>query len=381
MKLEFDVIKVKTPLKYPIGDRGLSINDCDFAALSIHDRESGKTGWGYGICMTRGYFKNTGWWIQPMPSEEEIRKTLHLSLPELWKDQGPESLTRFGDDLPLELTWLRRGIDMALRDLQAKINGKSVYQMLGGTAPYPLVPAYGSLLDFPLTDAQALEKLQWFLDNGFHWIKVKIGSPHLQRDISRLKLIQHHAGPGVKITADANQAWDLEGTIQAMKKIEAEGIHLEYIEDPMPLTLIKDFPELKRRSPFKVAAHDYIQKFEELESLMLSGGVDYVRSSSSVSIHQRLAPLAVKQGIGIIYGNSNMESNIHSAAALPGTFIVEYSHLDYNELLKEQICVEKGFLLLPKGEGFGLDPNPEMLKKRHQPLASDFINNPCPWKE
>ncbi len=381
MKLEFDVIKVRTKLRLPIGDRGLSVDTCDFAVISVLDDQSGKKGWGYGICMTEGYFKNAGWWIQPMMAEADIRRELREKLSNLWEGKGVESLMSFGDHLPLELTWMRRGAEMALRDLEAKIHDKTVYQMLGGKDPSPRVKAYGSLLDFPLSDEQAFEKLDYFLQNGFDRIKVKIGAPSLDRDIARLKLIRDRAGEKVHITADGNQAWNLEETVRAMRGIEKAGIFLDYIEDPMPLSLTQEYPELRKRSPFKVAAHDYIQRFEELEVLMKSGGVDFVRSSSSVPIHQQLSPLAVELGIGIIYGNSNMESSMHSAAALPGTAFMEYSHLDYNCLLKDPIQVQEGCLIVPEGKGFGLDPNEALLKEVHYPQVSEFKNQPCPWKE
>ena len=62
-------------------------------------------------------------------------------------------------------------------------------------------------------------------------MKIKVGSPDMERDIRRLRKCREALGPGVKIMMDANQGMDVPSSVALIHAVEDLGIY--WFEEPV----------------------------------------------------------------------------------------------------------------------------------------------------
>jgi len=79
-------------------------------------------------------------------------------------------------------------VETAVWDLVGKAVDLPLFRLLGGTNPE--VPAYGSTLDFHLSDDQFCGRLGDFKKMGFRGIKIKVGHPDVEWDLKRMHGIE-----------------------------------------------------------------------------------------------------------------------------------------------------------------------------------------------
>jgi L-alanine-DL-glutamate epimerase-like enolase superfamily enzyme len=262
-----------------------------------------------------------------------------------------------------KLPYLDAAVRQALWDLRAQVAGVPLYQFLGGAPGRNRVRAYGSLLDFPLTENEAVDLAKRFVARGFSAIKVKIGAENVDRDIQRLHAIRNAVGPKIELTADANQIWDADTAIEYLRAIERSGIRLGYIEDPLPYEDTAGFAKLNAAVDIDVIGHDYAFESQQIRALLEAGGIERIRVSGEVDHARSLSKLAEEFHKPIIFGNSMFEFSVHAACALPNVDRLEFSDLAWNEFVQQPVKFEKGEAHAPNLPGHGLKPRPEMLKE------------------
>jgi len=64
------------------------------------------------------------------------------------------------------------------------------------------------------SDEELLDEVRDYQRRGFHAVKIKVGSPDLQRDIARLRKVREAVGPHLKIMMDVNQCMDVSSAIK-----------------------------------------------------------------------------------------------------------------------------------------------------------------------
>jgi L-alanine-DL-glutamate epimerase-like enolase superfamily enzyme len=129
------------------------------------------------------------------------------------------------EDIPLllEPKAARNALDCALWNLEAKLAGQPVWQLLNLPEPRPLVTAYtlslGTVDDMAASAAQAA---------GRPLLKIKLGG---QTDGDRLKAIRR-AAPHSRLIVDANEAWRPEELPDLLRICAKLGVEL--VEQPLP---------------------------------------------------------------------------------------------------------------------------------------------------
>lgn len=117
----------------------------------------------------------------------------------------------------------RNAVDCALWDLEAKISGRSVWQLAGLNVPGPEVTAYTLSLDTPenmLADAR---------QNAHRpLLKIKLGT---EDDIARIEAVRQGA-PEARIIVDANEGWTAESYRRMAPVLVRLGV--EMVEQPLP---------------------------------------------------------------------------------------------------------------------------------------------------
>ena len=151
----------------------------------------------------------------------------------------PFALDEIADGLPPGENAARAAVDAALYDLQGKLTGRPVHQLLGVRRAGPPT-SWTIWLGDPDDMARRTEKVA---SRGFRRLKLKLGGRD-GLDVERV-----HAVRGVTdlpLQCDVNEAWGLEEALEYLPQMD-----IQYCEQPL-VAGDPDGAELKRRSPVPI---------------------------------------------------------------------------------------------------------------------------------
>jgi L-alanine-DL-glutamate epimerase-like enolase superfamily enzyme len=117
----------------------------------------------------------------------------------------------------------RNAVDAALWDLEAKQDGKRVWELAGLPEPMPLATAYTLSLDSPTRMAVMAAR---HADRQL--LKLKMGGPE---DLARVAAVRTNA-PQARIIVDANEGWTVAQYRALAPELKELGV--EMIEQPLP---------------------------------------------------------------------------------------------------------------------------------------------------
>lgn len=117
----------------------------------------------------------------------------------------------------------RNALDCAIWDLEAKLTGKPIHQLVHMAPPRPLETAFTLSLDTPEAMADAARGA-----SSRPLLKVKLGGPD---DIACMHAVVANA-PSSNIIIDANEAWQVDDLPNMMR--EAASLDIALIEQPLP---------------------------------------------------------------------------------------------------------------------------------------------------
>lgn len=358
---KYQIHKLTLPLERMIGDNNCSYNEFNVLAIALKTNE-GHTGWGYAEAIWKGTFKNKAWYIRDLANVNQ----LEIDFVNHWwyklKDRNPFDLEVERKTFDSGINEIDAAVRLAIWDLMAQEKNVPLFKLLNPSSSKKEALAYGSILDFPLSDKETLDLTKIFVDMGFKTIKVKIGADNVEKDIKRLKLIKSFVGKDIKLTADGNEAWDWQTALRRIEEYQKNDIHLEYIEDPLNNKDITGFKELTMRSPIPIIGHDYINKFENLRQLVDEGGLNGIRTGKDIDYSIKCIELAKEYNLPVYLGNSLFEVNAHLAMAFEQVDRTEYSHLNTNDIITSPIQFTNGFIQKPTSSGHCLYPIPSYLK-------------------
>ncbi|MFO1020634.1 MAG: mandelate racemase/muconate lactonizing enzyme family protein [Planctomycetales bacterium] len=255
--------------------------------------------------------------------------------------------------------YLTLPVETALWDLLAKEQQVPLYRLLGGTNPR--VPAYGSTLDFHLTDEDFRKRLHEFKEMGFRAVKTKVGHPSLEWDLRRLQIVHEIFGKDVTLMVDANEAWSPKEALARIHAYREAGIRLFWLEDPIDRN---DFTGLRRlceeAGDTRINTGEYLG-FSGKRQLLEQHAVDVLNIHGSISMSRAAAHLAGDYGIPVSLGNTLLEIGVHLAASLPECLFLEYSDLSWNRLAENPVEFKEGYAIAPDRPGHGLTLNLAVL--------------------
>lgn len=144
----------------------------------------------------------------------------------------------------------------------------------------------------------------------FKSIKVKVNA---ETGTEMLQEIKKHSN--AKLRVDANEAWrDLDEFIRFQESLK--GMNIELIEQPFPSTHIREYQELKRRTPYKLLADESIEDvgdFSELSKQFHAVNIKLMKTGSLIKARdlfldaknfgmESMLGCMIETTIGISYG-------------------------------------------------------------------------------
>jgi L-alanine-DL-glutamate epimerase-like enolase superfamily enzyme len=217
----------------------------------------------------------------------------------------------------------RAAIDGALYDLQGKLTGLPVHQLLGLRRDGPPT-SWTIWLGDPDDMARRTEKVA---SRGFKRLKLKLGGFD-GLDVERVKAVR--AVTGLPLMCDANEAWTLDEALEVIPQLD-----VEYCEQPLKAG-DPDGPALKERSPVPIYVDEDCHTLADVAGCAERAHGINIKLAKSGGIREgvRMANAARALGLGVMLG-CMVESGLGIAAGAHIASLMDHVDLDGNLLLAE----------------------------------------------
>lgn len=209
----------------------------------------------------------------------------------------------------------KAAVEIALYDLAGRSAGKPVHALLGDKkrSRMPLLGVIGGG-DFAgdLNDAQAKKT------EGFTAYKIKVGIDTPANDAKRTRAICQGLGPGLLISADANQGYSTAQAIDYVRAVNGAG--LDFFEQPVSAENLAGMAEVAAASGIAVGADEGIHSLDDIELHHASKAARGVSLKAiklgGISAVAAAARLCDRLGMQVNISCKTGESSIACAAAL-----------------------------------------------------------------
>ncbi|MCC6362938.1 MAG: mandelate racemase/muconate lactonizing enzyme family protein [Bryobacterales bacterium] len=297
------------------------------------------------------------------------------------------------------------GIEAALWDLQGKMRGVPVYELLGGRK-HDRLPAYatGGPSNYPLE--RLAEKADYYLSLGFRGFKVATGSyspsdgwytPATSAEAAefegaKVDFLRRHCGPEIRLMLDGHMGnnpgatWTLDVAAAACRALEP--FDLFFFEEPLHYTDPWGYAELCRLTSVPIAGGECLTAAYEWRVFAEQDCFDIGQPDASftggLGEFLRVAAMLDARGRGIATHSwgaaGSLMQNVHCGFAAPNTRILEVApdfaglHAD---LLDGSFVMRDGYVLPPDRPGLGIVLTDE-IKARYpfQPGSGEFNSVP-----
>jgi L-alanine-DL-glutamate epimerase-like enolase superfamily enzyme len=268
------------------------------------------------------------------------------------------------------------GVDLALWDLQGKIEGKPVHELLGG-AKRDRLPAYGTIYPMARTPEEVRDQLAAGQARNLRNFKFA-ADPWWLSDIALtgrlLKAARQQAGDHAHLIIDAALSYRTAAEGLRLYPIFHE-VGIWFLEAPLPLDDVEGHLEMSRHG-LPIGVGDLgLTHVREFIEMMDHGGAgicqpDISQVGGFTGILQVAAAAYARNKRVITHGyktNIEIAANLHFLAAQPNVEPLEFS-LSHSPLrwhtTREHFPVEEdGCVRVPEVPGLGVTLNEETIER------------------
>lgn len=245
-------------------------------------------------------------------------------------------------------------IDTALWDRRAKVLGLPLWKLAGGAkACVPVYTTEGGWLQ--LDEAELVAQALAARTQGFAGSKVKIGKPHLSEDVQRLSAVREAVGAGFELMVDANQSFTLSEAVRRARALD--GLHLAWLEEPMPADNIAAHQQLCLHSPIPIAVGESMYSCGQFADYLEARACQIVQVDvarvGGITPWLKVAHLAECHNISVS-PHFLMELHVSLACAVPNAPWVEYIP-QLADIAQSRLQIDSGNALPPQDPGLGID--------------------------
>ncbi|GGJ74995.1 enolase C-terminal domain-like protein [Deinococcus aquiradiocola] len=252
----------------------------------------------------------------------------------------------------------RGALDMALHDARARSAGRSLFSDLLG----PQKRVRPSFILGIATRAEMLDEARRVVQAGVRVLKVKVGRDHAQ-DLLLIRELRAEYGDSVQLYADSNETLTPQLAPDALSAMRDAG--LTYVEEPLPVRLLRERAELRARRILPVVGDDSCFTPADLERELAFGTIDILNIKTARNgFTDSLAMLARAReaGLGVMIGSqaSTGLGTVHAALMASQAGVTEPSELSFvlkvqDDLLTGPITFRDGWLDVAALSGLRVD--------------------------
>lgn len=316
--------------------------------------EGGLVGWGesYGadLAAVQSVIKNR---VEPLATGRDAADVLLTST----LDRTLHNMGRSG-----LVTHALSGLDIALWDVRGKVEGKPVFELLGG-ARRMRIPAYASLLQYYGDTSLIQANVSRAIDAGYSQIKLH------EKTAEAVRAARHVMGDAMPLMVDTNCAWTADAAAGMVRQMQAS--NPLWVEEPIwPPEDLDALLALRRAVDVPLAVGENASSAYELSALISSGACDYLQPSAIKcgglstlwAMSQRCAGTAVVCSPQSAFFGPGFLATLHVIAAQSQEAVVErlYCDLGYTPY-GSSIPLREGMFELTDRPGLGADPESDLL--------------------
>jgi len=336
---------VRVPMKHVLGTSAAAVREAPLLLVDLLTRE-GVVGRSYQFCYTPAAVPGIRAIIDDAASalrgERIAPEALWETLARRYRLIGVQGIVRMA----------MATLDVAAWDALAIAAGAPLAIFLGGEAKP--VQAYNSCgLGLMAPEAVAAEG-EALLHSGFRALKLRLGYPTAEGDLTALSALRSNVGAAVTVMADYNQALGVEEAIERGRRLDA--YELAWIEEPI---LHDDYVGCARvaaavRTPVQIGEN--FSQAGDFDKALAAGAMDFVMPDleriGGVSGWLRAAKIAGDRGLPM---SSHLypEVSVHLLAVTPTAHWLEY--VDWaNAIVEEPLRIAGGYAFPAQRPGNGL---------------------------
>lgn len=239
-------------------------------------------------------------------------------------------------------------LDIALMDWIGKSLNMPLYKMWGLDKSKTPITTLSIGIDTTEVIKQKVREAE-----KYPRLKIKVGKDNDEEVINAVRSVTDKP-----IVVDANEGWKTkEVALEKIKWLVGEGV--EFIEQPMPSTMIEETRWLRDRVDVPIIADEAVKTAADIP--LLSTAYDGINiklmKAGGLQEAMRMIQMAKALNMKIMLG-CMIESSIAISAAAHLSPLVDYADLDGNLLLAEDpfsgVKVDKGKLILNDEPGLGI---------------------------
>lgn len=270
-------------------------------------------------------------------------------------------------------------IEMACLDIQGKVLGRPLSDLLGGAVrdQIPMIAYLFWRYDRPegghdeSPEDLAEYCLQLRDELGVNAMKLKAGVDDPQKEARVLELCRERLGDDFGLRIDPNGVWSVQTAVKIGKYLEP--LCIEFFEDPA--WGLEGNAAVRNQVRVPIATNMYPNKFDDLGPAIRLGAVDIVL----IDLHYWEGPRGVKDlcavcrtfnlGVAMHSGAEfgiELAAMLHTASTIPQLTYAADAHYHY---LTDDIIVggmmnyHDGCIKVPEGPGLGVELDPEKMEK------------------
>jgi L-Ala-D/L-Glu epimerase len=262
----------------------------------------------------------------------------------------PFALEQILERLPAEQFAARAALDAALHDLQGKLLGRPVWQLLGLRREGPPT-SWTIWLGDPDDMARRAERVA----GRFQRLKLKLGGRD-GLDVERVRAVRSVAD--VPLQVDVNEYWTLDEAVDSIPRLAELGV--EYVEQPLPAG-DDSGARLKQESPLPVYLDEDCHTLGDVAGCAERAHGITIKLAKSGGIREavRMAHAARALGLGVMLG-CMVESGLGIAAGAQIASLCDHVDLDGNLLLAHDpwqgLALVDGVQVPSDSPGLGVEP-------------------------
>jgi L-alanine-DL-glutamate epimerase-like enolase superfamily enzyme len=265
-------------------------------------------------------------------------------------------------------SYLASGVEMALWDLVGQATRQPLYKLLGGAVRKKIELA-ACMGIRPYDEAKTIARQ--YLEQGFTTLKTKAGRDP-EEDLQMVRGIRDGVGDKLKLRIDPNQGYQPDVAFQLAGDLEP--YHLEYFEQPMPLSCIGESARLRRVTKTPIALNESVTTPEIVLQILQLNAADVILPDTyqcaGILGVKKVAALCEAARVPCVFHCAHdlglkTAAMLHVVAATPNFTLANdctYYGLD-DDIIAPLHKIERGHMNVPEGPGLGVAVDEKKLEK------------------